>query len=277
MSDFNGKEVTEHIEQIRKMYSTYSIQYKDLKLFDVELFNERYLKALKEKTDITAFIKAEISVLEALRARAEILRVEKEKKVQVNEQSFMNKVDAMLEKFTDAINKYPEKFIHNDSDNELNRLYGAFAELYSCFRVTKIFLLELKDYGVETVVKDIDNKFQNFTLAGTGEHPAHIFLDYYENLISQTESARAEQFILKESGFFLHSFVSKFEQMSSFIARIPVSTSISIPSDIKDETPRVYKSLNQKTQPEIFLATKLYASAMINDFRLQHFKNSNED
>ena len=140
MSDFNGKEITEHIEQIRKMYSTYSIQYKDLKLFDVELFNGRYLKALKEKTDITPFINAEISVLEALRAKAEILRVEKEKKVQVNEQTFMNKVDAMLEKFTDAINKYPEKSIHNNSDNELNRLYGAFAELYSCFRVTKIFL-----------------------------------------------------------------------------------------------------------------------------------------
>lgn len=274
MSGFSSKEIAENIDHIRSMYGTYANQYKDLNIFDVELFNGRYLKALQEKIDITIFIKAEISVLEDLKKRAEELKHEKIKKEEINEATFMSKVDEMLEKFSDAIEKYPAVSIHENSNDEIDRLYGGFIELYGCFIVVKSVLLGLKDYSVETSLKDLDNKMQSFVYSGVGGKPPQIFVDYYNDLITHKESARAEQYILKEAGFFLHNFVSKFEVMSSFISRIPSDVSVVIPQEVKLNAPRVYKSLSQKTQSEVFFATKLYAEAMINDFRLQYFKNS---
>ncbi len=219
--------------------------------------------------------KAQTGGLEELREKADAMMKEKEAKEKIDETVFLSQVDSILDKFTETVSKYPEEIIHQKADNELNRLYGAFLELYACFRASKVFLLELKDYGIETTLKDIENRFQKFIQKGSKNSPPSIYLDYCHDLDCDNALARAEQFILKEAGFFLHHFIKKFEILSPFLMRAPIHTTIGIiPDDIQQEFPRVYKSLNGKTLAEIFTATQLYASAMINDFRLQHFKNN---
>ncbi len=274
MAGFKNNEISEKIEQIRKMYATYSSQYKGNNTFDVELFNGRYLKALQERTDISTFIKAEVSVLEDLRARAEVWYAEKMKNQQVNEETFMSKVDAMLEKFSDAISKYPSVSIHANSNDEIDRLYGGFIELNACYRSIRETLMELKDYVVETMLKDIDNKMNAFAVSNIVGTPPSIYSDYFKDLSQHKEASRSEQFVLKEAGFFLHSFVNKFEQTAPLIVNIPIEVTVAIPDDIRDIAPRVYKSLLGKNQKEVFIATKSYADAMINDFRLQHFRQN---
>ncbi len=275
MAGFKSSEISEKIEQIRKMYATYASQYKGNNTFDVELFNGRYLKALQEKIDISTFVKAELSVMEDLVKRAEVWYAEKMKNQQVNEETFMSKVDAMLEKFSDAITKYPAVSIHDNSVDEIDRLYGAFIELNACYRSIRSVLIELKDYSVETMLKDIDTKIQGFAISNIAGNPPAIYIDYYRDLNQKQEASRSEQFVLKEAGFFLHGFVYKFDQIAPLISRIPIEVSVLIPEDIRQTAPRVYKSLVNKNQTEVFLATKSYAGAMINDFRLQHFRQSN--
>lgn len=278
MLDFNEKEITEHIEKIRKMYANYALEYNNNKAFNLDLFNERYLEALKGKINLRTFIKAELDVLEELKKRAkdmheENMRLEKEREDK-DKRYFMNKLDAILESFADNIKKYPKKKVHENDNEEISRLNGALAELYTCFRLIKPVLTSLNDYGVETMIKDIDNKFQAFTLAGSYGRPAHIFLDYYDVLETGGETTRSEQFILKESGFFLHFFVAKCDQIASFTSKIPPDAIIKMPDYLEKESPRVYKSFVGKTQIDVFFATKSYAQSMIDNFRLQNFKQN---
>lgn len=276
MSGLSEKEINTTLSKIRKDYES-GIEKYGSRAYDLMAFNDRYREALKNRQDLSSFLLAEIRVLEDIKTALMEKDLEKQRQKQTEEEakqnSFMNKVEDIIEKFQNAIEKYPKEYLHNNADDELTYLYGAFKELYDCFSVVRSFCSgKSGDYVVETAIKDYDNKFQQFVTPIGEIHCPQIFADYVFGLKTGDNTSRAEQFILKESGFFLHSFVDKMDSIRNIALKVGIDNEIILPEYLHIEAPRVYKFFTGKSREEIYEATIAYAKAMINDFRLQSFK-----
>ena len=275
MSGLSDKEINATLSKIRGEYEEGAKKY-GTKIYNVENFNNRYREALETRQELSNYLLLEINILEDIKNRLRERELEKERKEaeekKAKENSFMNKVDSMIEKFRNAIEKYPTEAIHPKADEEICHLYGAFKELYNCFCVIRYFSGEASDYVIETAIKDYDNKFQRFVMpVGESKVPI-IFSDYVFALEKSEGVARSEQFIFKESGFFLHSFIEKMDSIKTTALKKSFDNKIILPETLSAQSPRVFSFFKGKNKEEIYNATLTYASAMINDFRLQSFK-----
>ena len=276
MASLSDKEVNSALSKIRGEYESGAEKYGN-KIYNLNAFNDRYREALLNRQDISNFLIVELKILEDIKTTLKNRELERQMKKaeeeKAKENSFMNKVDNMIEKFKSAIEKYPQEDIHEKADEELEHLYGAFKELYNCFSVIRFFSCgPASDYVVETAIKDYDNQFQKFILPVGETKVPQIFADYVFALRNGENSGRTEQFILKEAGFFLHSFINKMTNIKSIATKVGNSGEMILPDYLNEQSPRVYKFFKGKSKEEIYDATISYANSMINDFRLQSFK-----
>ncbi len=276
MPNLSNKEINTTLNKIRTSYMEGAEKYGD-KIYNIDAFNNRYREALENRQDLSSFLLLELQILEDIKTTLRDREIEQERRKaeeeKMKENSFMNKVDAMIEKFKSAVEKYPIEELPSDADDELKHLYGAFKELYNCFSVIRFFSCgNASDYVVETAIKDFDNKFQKFILPHTESKVPEVFEDYIFAINKKESSSRAEQFILKEAGFFLHSFVTKMEDIKAIALKKSFDNQLILPEYLSVQSPRVFSFFKGKTKEEIYNATLSYAIAMINDFRLQSFK-----
>lgn len=276
MPGLSDKEINATLAKIRKDYAEGAERYGS-RIYNVDSFNNRYREALENRQDLSSFLLLELKILEDIKTtlmqkeeEAQRKKVEEEK---AKENSFMKKVDNMIEKFRNAVEKYPEAKLHDKADYELQHLYGAFRELYECFSVVRYFSSgPASDYIVETALKDYDNKFQRFVTPIGERRIPEMFSDYVYALDKGDNSSRFEQFILKEAGFLLHSFIDKMNAIKMMVLKNSFDNNIILPESLSSQSPRVYSFFKGKSKEDIYNATIAYASAMINDFRLQSFR-----
>ena len=275
MPSLSDKEINATLSKIRNEYEEGAKKYGN-KIYNVETFNNRYREALQNRQDLSNFLLIEMNILEDIKNTLRERELEQERREaeekKAKENSFMNKVDSMIEKFRSAVEKYPIENIHPKADEEICHLYGAFKELYNCFCVIRYFSGEASDYVIETAIKDYDNKFQRFVMPVGESKIPQIFSDYVFALDKSEGIARSEQFILKESGFFLHSFIEKMDNIKTIALKKSFDNKVILPESLSSESPRVFSFFKGKNKEEIYNATLIYASAMINDFRLQSFR-----
>lgn len=276
MASLSDKEINATLTKIRTEYEQGAEKYGS-KIYNVNSFNDRYREALQNRQDLSNFLIVEIKILEDIKTTLRDRELERQRKKaeeeKAKENSFMNKVDNMIEKFRSATEKYPLENLHNKAEQEICHLYGAFKELYNCFSVIRFFSCgPASDYVVETAIKDYDNQFQKFIIPVGESKVPQIFSDYVFALDNGDNSSRAEQFILKESGFFLHAFIEKMTNIKQLALKASSDGEIVLPDYLNVQSPRVYKFFKGKTKEEMYDATIAYANAMINDFRLQSFK-----
>ncbi|WP_157153575.1 hypothetical protein [Brachyspira murdochii] len=276
MASLSDKEINATLAKIRREYEQGAEKYGN-KIYNLSSFNDRYREALQNRQDLSNFLIVEIKILEDIKTTLRDRELERQRKKaeeeKAKENSFMNKVDNMIEKFKSATEKYPLEDIHPKADDEIRHLYGAFKELYNCFSVIRFFCCgPASDYVVETAIKDYDNQFQKFIIPVGETKVPQIFADYVYALNNGDNSSRAEQFILKESGFFLHAFIEKMNNIKTIALKASNDGEIVLPDYLNVQSPRVYKFFKGKTKEEMYDATIAYANAMINDFRLQSFK-----
>ena len=276
MASLSDREINTTLAKIRHEYEQGAEKYGN-KIYNLNSFNDRYREALQNRQDLSNFLIVEIKILEDIKTTLRDRELERQRKKaeeeKAKENSFMNKVDNMIEKFKSATEKYPLEDIHPKADDEIRHLYGAFKELYNCFSVIRFFCCgPASDYVVETAIKDYDNQFQKFIIPVGETKVPQIFSDYVYALNNGDNSSRAEQFILKESGFFLHAFIEKMNNIKSLALKASNDGEIVLPDYLNVQSPRVYKFFKGKTKEEMYDATIAYANAMINDFRLQSFK-----
>ena len=277
MPSLSDKEINTTLSKIRNEYEEGAKKYGN-KIYNVETFNNRYREALQNRQDLSNFLLIEMNILEDIKNTLRERELEQERREaeekKAKENSFMNKVDSMIEKFRSAVEKYPIENIHPKADEEICHLYGAFKELYNCFCVIRYFSGEASDYVIETAIKDYDNKFQRFVMPVGESKIPQIFSDYVFALDKSEGIARSEQFILKESGFFLHSFIEKMDNIKTIALKKSFDNKVILPESLSVQSPRVFSFFKGKNKEEIYNATLTYASAMINDFRLQSFKKN---
>jgi len=122
----SSAEITNAIEKIRKSYDDYIVRYmKSPRIRDG--FEDRYLEALKSKTDLTWFVQAEIEAIQGLIGKEEEKRRERSrsreqvKKEQTNRQDF---ADRVIDEMRKRIEGYPDAPLPEESSYEMKKLFG---------------------------------------------------------------------------------------------------------------------------------------------------------
>ena len=276
MSKLSGKEINSLLAKIRREHE-HGLETTRSGMYNLEAFNDRYRSALLDRHDLSMFLMDEVKVLDEIKSK--VLAYE-EAKLKIKERKerdnlFSLKVDGMIEDFHNSIAKYPTRELHKNADDEIIHLYGAFEELYNCFTVIKLFVTSNgTDYSIETIFKDIDYRFQAFVFEPTDDKCAQIYIDYVLSLETGVLTARSEQYILKESGLFLHFFVEKLELIRETALKISISGEVILPNLLETTSERVYKIFSGKPLVYIYDSTIEYATSMISDFRLWNFKKN---
>ena len=251
MPSLSDKEINATLSKIRNEYEEGAKKYGN-KIYNVETFNNRYREALQNRQDLSNFLLIEMNILEDIKNTLRERELEQERREaeekKAKENSFMNKVDSMIEKFRSAVEKYPIENIHPKADEEICHLYGAFKELYNCFCVIRYFSGEASDYVIETAIKDYDNKFQRFVMPVGESKIPQIFSDYVFALDKSEGIARSEQFILKESGFFLHSFIEKMDNIKTIALKKSFDNKVILPESLSVQSPRVFSFFKGKNK-----------------------------
>jgi len=276
MSKLSGKEINLMLAKIRREHE-HGLETTGVEMYNINAFNDRYRTALLDRHDLSTFLMDEVHVLDEIKSkileREEARQKIKERKEHDN--SFSLKIDGLIEGFYNSISKYPTRELHENADDEIVHLYGAFEELYNCFTVIKLFVTSNGvEYSVETIFKDIDNKFQLFVLESGLNKCAQIYTDYLLSLQTGILTSRSEQYILKESGLFLHFFVDKLEYIRETTLRISDSSEVILPDFLQTTSERVYTIFTGKSLGHIYDSTIEYANSIIEDFRLWNFKKN---
>ena len=276
MSKLNGKEINLLLAKIRREYE-HGFETTRYNLYNLEAFNDRYKSALLDRHDLSVFLMDEVKVLDEIKSK---VSAHEDAKLKIKERKesdnlFSLKVDGMIEDFHSSITKYPARELHKNADDEIVHLYGAFEELYNCFNVIKLFVTSNgTDYSIETIFKDIDYKFQAFVFESGSNKCAQIYTDYVLSLETGILTARSEQYILKESGLFLHFFIDKLELIRETALKISISGEVILPNLLETTSERVYKIFSGKPLVYIYDSTIEYANSIIVDFRLWNFKKN---
>lgn len=276
MAKLSGKEINLMLVKIRREHE-HGLETTRVDMYNVDAFNDRYRDALLNRHDLSTFLMDEVKVLDTIKSnileREEARKKIKERKEYEYNNSFSLKVDGLIEGFHSSILKYPSRELHKNADEEIVHLYGAFEELYNCFTVIKLFVASNgAEYSVETIFKDIDNKFQLFVFESGVNKCAQIYTDYVLSLQTGILTSRSEQYILKESGLFLHFLVDKLKSIRETALKISVSNEVILPNLLQTTSERVYAIFTGKSLEYIYDSTIEYANSVIKDFRLWNFK-----
>lgn len=243
------------LRKIRKSYDDYIIQYtKSPKIR--QQFEDRYYQALRANIRLDRFILEEKRAIDDMVAREEerIREEQREKarkaKDRVNS-SRAGFADRVLEELRQKIAHYPEIDVHQDSNPEIRKLFGAikrfdaqdWPEMNSLFR--KVYPVFASGPRIA-----LENKLFNFLPTSSGDVPPR--LARYETLLNQfPRNYRAidseEKNCILEVAFFLH--------------------------DVNDELKAMLDSpaLDQK-EKSLVEKIKISVQSMINDFRLRDLK-----
>jgi len=156
------KEIIHTLEKIRKKYKEIIMKFNKPKII-LDAFEDRYLRTLRHKMDISVFLLGEIDAI------AELYQMEEEKlkkKALEKKQKHSHKksfADKIYEENRKKILKYPKVTICIGADEELERLIGAIRDI-------------LNNYWpiINLIFK---NEFNSTT--------KNIFNDYYHKLLAQ--------------------------------------------------------------------------------------------
>lgn len=121
MGRLSGKEIEAIVEKIRRRHEEGAARYGGGG-FNRKAFDERYLRALRDRVDLETFLYAEVAALEELTRRAE--KAAEEARIR-SEMAFSKRVDAMVAAMRERIRAYPALGSEAGLPEEVSRFCGA--------------------------------------------------------------------------------------------------------------------------------------------------------
>ncbi len=195
----NG-EIKDLIEKLKGSYKEYGEKYSP-KWFDLDKFNERYLLAIRKGMNLEGFILAEISDFEKLKDK-----YEKTKKAKEN--TFLKKVDQIIDDNLARIKKYPKIVFDQSCSVELAHFYGAIYEY--TFSFFPILWYLMRDHNTRQELSKIEEILEAHAMSGLREHPRriedHILLINRPD-IKEIDIEKDKNDYLRECAFVLHEVV----------------------------------------------------------------------
>jgi hypothetical protein len=260
-------EVNMLLNKIRGLFDEYARTLSPV-WFNRSTFEERYRFAITKKMDIQAFLLAEISNFEKIRARFESRRKKPF--------SFSDKVDKIIEENNSRFAQYPQINFHPSAAPEVKHLYGAIAELGKYY--IPVFRLIISEYSKRNSINLLETRFQRCALA-RGAKPAEAIDDHILVLsrtnVSEIDVDKSRTNYLKECSFLLYDLI-KFcstlleERIPDLEQPVTFGNALYDP-EIKN---RIIENFSESTGYGAVLKIKDLSEQIISDFRLKAFKPS---
>lgn len=248
-----AQEIQNAVEKIRKGYDDYIIRYiKPPRLR--QGFENRYWEALQSRIDISAFLKAEIEVLQELMAKEEERKsVEEAKKIQkeniVPERK--NFADRIIEELKGRIIEYPDAPLPPEASFEIKKLFGMLMQFEQEHWPKGNKILRLLSPSIYSEPRrSLEEKV--FLLGSSGRLPYPLRAQRYTSVLSRfprdyTALEREEKSCIVEAAYLLHDLEREFSDAS------------------KSE------SLNEADKA-VLASVLSYINSVLDDFRLRDLK-----
>lgn len=273
MKELNDKEIRLAINKIKTKYEQIIKEFKKGRSL-LDAFEERYMRALKDKMNISIFLLAEIEAVEELykreEARKELKEITKEKSNTPTE-SFADKIyNENLKK----ISKYPKVNLGNDADEEIERLLGAVRDLINNYWHAIIIIYKERKFSIEN--QKIQEYYHNLLMKYdyTGDFP--IARRYKDAINKKPQNLKImdneRKYILQETAFLLNDIA---DHLNSIVQmdKIPNSNS---KLNVKESTLKsdswFYEYFKNLTHKESVLKILKYINEIIDDFRFKNIK-----
>jgi len=242
MEKLTPEEISRAVAKIRTRYDDYVYRF---------AFEDRYLQALKSRTDISTFLMAEISAVEELVSREEE-RLAGGSPGEERRESISERVDRIVQENLQKIRKYPDILIHPNAGEEVRRLLGAFKGLIEDHWPHLAAILRDSSYGrSSTGLVQLESQMRYLGDPGRDGVPSGLsrYL-YHLNRFPRDYAAidREEKEYILECAFLLHD-------LSEILERIR-QNGASLPSG----------------RQEGLEAARGYVSGVIRDFRVRELK-----
>jgi hypothetical protein len=241
------------VDKIRRKYDEYIGKYFKPK-FLREAFEDRYLKALKSKVDISSFLLAEISAVE------ELIRREEERVAAAapaaREEPKKDTADKVIEANKKLIAKYPDLPLHKDSNPELRKLTGALNLLEQRHWPALSGALRNTAYSMNSAEMLTLESRLRYICSEEDEEAPPFLIRYVSQLNKFPRNypllERQEKEYILEAAFFLNDLLMVLERIK-----------------------KVYHDLSDEDSG-ILDGVIAYVGGVISDFRLKEFKKKKE-
>jgi hypothetical protein len=250
MEKLTPEEISRAVAKIRTRYDDYIYRFLKPKTLKFA-FEDRYLQALKARTDISTFLMAEISAVEELISREEE-RVAGTGSEEPRKESLAERVDRIVEENLQKIRRYPDVPIHPTAGEEVRRLLGALKGLIDDHWPNLAAILRDSSYGRgSTALVQMESQLRYLGDPGRDGVPSGLsrYL-YHLNRFPRDYAAidREEKEYILESAFLLHDLAEILERIRQTGASLSPS------------------------RQEGLKAAQEYVSGVIRDFRVRELK-----
>ena len=200
-------EIDQAIKRLKMLYKKYADLY-GTKLFNLRAFEDRYLNALRNKTDINLFLHTEISIFEELKKRV-IRSSELENSISSKESevSYSDIADRIIEENLARIKKYRYVDFHPDAEVETKYLLGAVTDYYYNYwsRVKKI-IRNQNNQALNSQLEKLENDFSYYVLPIRGQYSRAV--DDYQFVLARKnpgDNEKASVNFIKYGGILLNN------------------------------------------------------------------------
>ena len=274
MKQLNQTEINLALKKIRTRYEQIIKEFKKSRLL-LENFEDRYIKTLRAKMDVSVFIIAEIEAVEELykreEARKKIEIIDRIDKKIDDKSSFADKV---MEENRKKIEKYPKVSLGNDASEEVERLLGAVRDFLNNYWPAITIIYKENRYNSDN--EKLNNYFHKLlsTYDYKGDMPiARHYIDAINRKPKDFKKIDYEyRFILQETAFLLNDILDTLTGLLEMDKIPSIDKKINC-GLIKLETDswfrEYFENLNHK---ECVKKVKDHIELMINDFRFKGIK-----
>jgi hypothetical protein len=219
------EEISLTVAKIRQRYDEYIYKFFKPKTLKYA-FEERYMQALKARTDISTFLMAEISAVEELMGREEA-RLEVGSKEGERRESIAERVDRIVQENLEKIRKYPDVAFHPTASEEIRRLLGALKGLVDEHWPRLTAILRDTAYGLGSMaIVQLESQLRYLGDPGRDAIPSGLsrYL-YHLNRFPRDQAAidREEKEYILESAFFLHDLSEILERVTQNSTDLPTA------------------------------------------------------
>lgn len=258
------KEIKIMLDKLRDLYGEYAALHSP-SWFNIDELNSRYLHALETGMNLEAFVLAEVSHFEKLKARFEKKN---------DKGAFTQKVEKMMDDYLEQISRYPSEDFHPDACPEVRHLYGAMKDFALRFMPGIHCIYANKK--LTDILYDMETRLVAHSLPRGDDHPRPIedhCLVLARKDVKEIDVARSRTSYMKETAFLLNEIRDLCRQLLDL--KVP-----------EWEEPVVFKKQGIDVYvAEVFEGCTGYGvihrimeqvDQILNDFRLGAFKKKNQ-
>lgn len=275
MKDLNDKEIRLAINKIKAKYEEIIKEFKKGRSL-LDAFEERYMKALKNRMNISVFLLAEIEAVEEL-YRREQAKKELEEREKIERNSNQNKesfADKVYNENLKKISKYPKINLGSDSDEEIERLLGAVRDLINNYWHALVIIYKEKRFSTES---EAIQEYYHKLLANydyTGDFPiAKRYVDALHRKPKDLKKVDYEhRYILQETAFLLNDIAKTLNDVIQMDSIPNSNKKLNTKEVMLKQNSWFYEYFKNLTHKESVQKVLKYVNEVIDDFRFKGIK-----